>query len=243
MASRSSEWERGALQAGADCIRESGQGRVLSSVKLAPRPRFHYPPLVTNRWTVGATPLSLELRDAETGQRPRQATRVTVQADPRVLTVRFDCMDDDPWTTFRRRDDPLWQEEVVEVFLAPGSAVPRRYVELEVSPAGILFDALVANPTGLRRDLMADVTWDCPELRWAAGLGTGGWWASLEVPWESVLAALGWTSALPELWRANFYRVDRPRDGSPPEYSAASPTLVTPADFHRPECFGRLERI
>ena len=59
--------------------------------------------------------------------------------DERALHVRFDCADRDAWGTYRERDDPLYEEEVVEVFLAPGEADPRRYVELEVSPAGVLF--------------------------------------------------------------------------------------------------------
>ncbi|HEY6323364.1 MAG TPA: hypothetical protein VJA16_17615 [Thermoanaerobaculia bacterium] len=44
----------------------------------------------------------------------------------------------------------------------------------------------------------------------------------------------------PRRWRANFYRIERPR-GSPPELSCWSPTLTEPADFHRPDRFGVLE--
>lgn len=195
------------------------------------------------RWRAGAQPRRIDLQDAETGAPPRCATVVTLGADDCALAVRFDCVDPDPWSRFRRRDEPLWQEEVVEVFLAPGTNTPRRYVELEVSPAGVLFDAVIDNPTGLRRDLVADTSWDGPGLGWAAGLAPGGWWATFEIPWATVLAALGHEGPNPQDWRANFYRIDRPRDGSPAEFSAAAPTLVTPADFHRPECFGYLVRV
>lgn len=196
----------------------------------------------TPRWRVGAT-CRIDLQLAESGAPPHRTTVVTLGADDRALAVRFDCVDPDPWSSFRLRDEPLWQEEVVEVFLAPGAATPRRYVELEVSPAGVLFDAVIDNPTGLRRDLVADTSWDGPGLTWAAGLGADGWWATLEIPWATVLAALGTVGTNPTVWRANFFRVDRPRDGSPAEFSAAAPTLVTPADFHRPERFGLLERV
>lgn len=191
-------------------------------------------------WLLGSGPVEFHLVTAEKGAAPRQATRVTLDADSTALRVRFDSVDRDPWSTFTRRDEPLWQQEVVEVFLAPGAADPKRYVELEVSPTGVLFDAVVDNPTGHRRDLVADTSWDCPGLAWAAGIVPSGWWATLDVPWRSVLAALGEVD-FPSVWRANFYRVDRPRDGQPAEYSAASPTLVTPADFHRPERFGVLD--
>jgi hypothetical protein len=190
---------------------------------------------------LGSGPVQLDLVAAEDGTQPRQPTRLALTADARALHVRFDCIDRDPWTTFTRRDEPLWRQEVVEVFLAPGEGDPRRYVELEVSPAGVLFDAVIDHPTGDRRDLVADTSWNCPGLGWAAGLAADGWWAALEIPWRSVLEALG--EALdPGVWRANFYRVDRPRTGEPDEYSAASPTLVSPADFHRPGRFGVLGR-
>lgn len=195
------------------------------------------------RWCIGETPVDFPLLDAETGLAPRQATRVTLRADARTLSVRFDCIDPDPWSSFRQRDEPLWQEEAVEVFLAPSAATLRRYVELEVSPVGVLFDAVIDNPTGLRRDLVADTSWDGPGLVWAAGLAPGGWWATLEIPWATVLGALGHEGPNPQDWRANFYRIDRPRDGSPAEFSAAAAALVTPADFHRPECFGCLFRV
>lgn len=198
-------------------------------------------PPSSHNWTITATPLVLGLVRSEDGLPPRQPTRLTLSNDGHAMHVRFDCLDVDFWSTFTCRDEPLWQEEVVEVFLAPGEGDPRRYVEIEVSPAGVVFDAVISNPTGLRRDLVADTAWDCPGLEAAAGSSATGWWASLAIPWRSVLAALGAPEEpMPATWRANFYRIDRPRDGSPPEFSAASPTLVTPADFHRPERFGRL---
>ena len=44
---------------------------------------------------------------------------------------------------------------------------------------------------------------------------------------------------LPDTWRANLYRIERPRDAAP-EYSCWSPTLTDPADFHKPARFGVL---
>ena len=57
------------------------------------------------------------------------------------------------------------------------------------------------------------------------------------IPWEGITEGI---SPLPLLWRANFYRIERPA-GSLPEFTAWSPTLVTPADFHKPARFGVLE--
>lgn len=203
------------------------------------------PPLP--RWTVARRPSPMtweEIRPlpplvlADGGGAPVQATTVRLCWDEDALHVRFDCEDRDAWGTYRNRDEPLWQEEVVEVFLAPGEADPVRYAEIEVSPPGVLFDARIHNPTSLRADMTADAAWDCPGLRWATGRGAAreDWWAELSIPWEPLAGG----KERPRLWRANFYRVERPRDGEA-EYTCWSPTLTRPADFHKPARFGVLE--
>lgn len=180
---------------------------------------------------------------------PRDSTVVRLLADPEALWVRFDCADTDAWSTFTERDDPLYEEEAVEVFLAPAPAdgsAPRRYVEIEASPRGVFFDALVDNPTGDRHDdgFAVDVGWDLPGLDVRVGK-TGesdDWWAVLRLPWAGLLEPFGLDEA-PELWRVNLYRIERPRDGRTPEFSAWSPTLADPPDFHRPGWFGWVEVV
>ena len=174
------------------------------------------------------------------GSRPAgQQTSVRACADARALYVRFDCDDRDIWATYTRRDQPIYGEEVVELFIAPGIATPTSYYEIEVSPDGVLFDARIENPTGLRADITVDTSWDCPGIVWQAGRDdqAGRWWAVLVLPWQSIAGS----EAPPREWRANFYRIERPRDGQP-EYSCWSPTMTEPADFHKPAYFGLLER-
>ena len=174
------------------------------------------------------------------GSPAEQATVVRACWNAEGLHVRFECEDRHAWGTFTRRDDPLYQEEAVEVFLAPGSGDPVDYLEFEVSPLGVLWDGRVHNPTSRRADLVSDPGWDCPGVRWAAGrLGTArqDWWVELVLPWEGIVPE---ALPLPKLWRANFYRIERP-EGSTPEFTAWSPTLVAPADFHKPSRFGVLE--
>jgi Carbohydrate-binding family 9 len=169
-----------------------------------------------------------------------QQTRVRIAWDDAALHVRFDCEDRDAWGTFARRDDPIYEEEAVEVFLAAGTADPVDYFEFEVSPRGVLWDGRIHNPTSRREDRVTDPSWNCPGIRWAAGKGAArqDWWACLSIPWNGIAGLTpGWP---PQLWRANFYRIERPRDGEP-EFSAWSPTLTRPADFHRPARFGVLE--
>jgi hypothetical protein len=182
------------------------------------------------------------LSRAEDGGAPSLATRVELLDDGEKLHVRFECEDSEPWSTLTARDAPLWQEEVVEIFLAPGAEMPRRYVELELNPAGALFDAVVDSPHGDRSGMRVDRDWSCAGLEAEARLlaDGSGWSARLVMPWRAL--ALDLETAHVTVWRANFFRIDRPRD-APAEFSAWAPTGVRPADFHRPARFGFLERV
>ena len=156
------------------------------------------------------------------------------------LFIRFDCQDRDIWGTYSERDDPIYDEEVVEIFLAPGPETPVDYYEIEVSPNGVLLDVKIHNPGSSRNTLLADFSWNCPGIRWTAQRDDTRhvWSATLTIPWSGVGAG----DVLSPIWRANLYRIERPRDSSP-EYSCWSPTMSDPADFHRPEYFGFFDLV
>ena len=118
----------------------------------------------------------------------QQQTVVRVCYDAQALYVHFDCADADIWGTYTRRDEPIYDEEVVELFLAPGEAEPVHYDEFEISPNGVLFDVRVHNPTSQRADMAVDVAWDCPDIRWGAERNdeANHWSAFLVVPWAAV---------------------------------------------------------
>lgn len=186
----------------------------------------------------GAT-FAVDLVRAVDGGRPRRATRVELTATADRLIVRFDAEAPAPWATIRERDGRLWEEEVVELFAAAGAADPRRYVEIQVNPLGTVFDALVDSPVGNRRGMRVDPTWNCMGLASAVEIDatSGRWRTRLELPWR----ALGTGDAMPHEVRLNLFRIERPRDGESPEYSAWSPTFVDPADFHRPARFASVK--
>lgn len=176
------------------------------------------------------------LVDARDGRPPRDRTILRAAASPLALHVLFECDDRAVWATHAKRDAPLWEEEVVEVFVAPGSRDPDRYIEIEVSPAGVLFDALVFNPDGRRETMRVDAAWTLPGLvARTSRTSRTSWSAELSIPWRSV-GAIGEPDGS---WRANFYRIERPH-GETAEHSAWSPTGADPPDFHKPACFGRL---
>jgi hypothetical protein len=178
---------------------------------------------------------ALNLRRAQDGSEPLQATAVRIAYDADALLLRFDCNDRDIWATHSHRDAPLWEEEVVELFVAPGEGDPSDYVEIEVNPLGAIFDARVSNPHGRRDSMRVDATWNAVGLvATVSRPSPGTWTVHLEIPWSDLCAGTP-----PRVWRANFFRIERPRDGEH-EFSCWSPTLVDPPDFHKPRSFGRL---
>jgi hypothetical protein len=174
----------------------------------------------------------LTLRNAVTGARPTLSTSVRVGLRGGALLVRFDGRDAGVVATYTRRDEPLWKEDVFEVFLSP-LAEPSVYYEFEVNPKGALFDARVASPEGRRATMAVEVGWNCAGLSARVRVRPGRWSAVLTIP----LAPMD-SSGAARLWRANFYRIDR---GQPDEYSAWRPTFADPPDFHVPARFGTLQ--
>jgi Carbohydrate-binding family 9 len=162
--------------------------------------------------------------------RLRTAVRVGVRND--VLLVRFDGRDDGMVASLRRRDEPLWTEDVYEVFLSPLDP-PTTYFELEINPLGAIFDARVTSPDLLRTTMHVDPAWKLAGLRSSSRVKPGRWTATLKIP----LAPLFEGATRPREWRANFYRVDR---GDRDEFSAWSPTGRNPPDFHEALRFGRM---
>ncbi len=189
-------------------------------------------------WDWGAIPALPPFILADGSGPAEQQTVARVCYDSRALYVRFDCDDRDIWGTFYRRDQPIYAEEVVELFIGVGEEDPVRYYEFEISPNAALFDAEIYNPTPQRRDMVVDVVWNCREIKWHAERRDDDqlWWAMLAIPWDAIKPS----GPMPPRWRANFCRIERPHDG-PPEFSSWSPTKTEPADFHKPAFFGTLE--
>jgi hypothetical protein len=160
-----------------------------------------------------------------------------------ALHVAAELPDVDVWSTFVRRDDPLWKEEVFElfVFVEPNG---RDYLELQVSPRGVQFDARFVR----HRD--GDTGWNGA---WQAAVdlrGTvddrsdrdQGWTAELAVPWSDICGntALQCPVAAGTVLRVNAFRLERPARGAPVGL-ALSPTRVP--DFHASANAARLELL
>jgi len=86
--------------------------------------------------------------------------------DDRFLYIGFQCEDNDIYATFEDRDDPLWCQDVVEVFIMEQSVGQGHYIEYEVSPLGTFMDFYIVKP------YVGIPEWDSFDPR-AAGTVTG----------------------------------------------------------------------
>jgi hypothetical protein len=174
--------------------------------------------------------VGLRLSENVSGGRPKWGTEVKLGWDGESIHGIFVCQDPEPWATKTTRDDALWEEEVVELFLDPfGDGLS--YFEIGINPLNAVCDLFVRRVrTGLRKEF----AWDCQNLVTSAGVLPFGWVAAFRIP----IRSLGdcHPSRSPS-WRANFVRIERPRE-KVRELSAWAPTLMR--TFHVPRRFGTI---
>jgi hypothetical protein len=171
------------------------------------------------------------------------STTVRFAWDEHALWVGADLPDLDVWSSFTRRDDPLWKEEVFELFVF-AEASGRDYLELQVSPRGVQFDGRFVR----HRD--GDTTWNGEWTAAASVRGTlddrsdrdEGWSAELRIPWSDVCGntALRCPVAAGSTLRVNAFRLERPARGATIGL-ALSPTRVP--DFHESDNAAQLELV
>ena len=178
-----------------------------------------------------ARPPAVHLRDTVSGAAPLQGTSVRAVWDAEELRVLFHAEDTHAWATLTERDAPLYEEEVVEVFLDPVGDL-ESYFEIEVNPLNAVLDLVLRkNRSGYVKDSASQ----CEGLRTAVAQSATAWSVEIAIPFRSVAAA---PPQAGDCWRVNFCRIDRP-PGVPRELSAWSPTWR--ANFHTPERFGILQ--
>jgi hypothetical protein len=170
----------------------------------------------------------LTLVECVSGRKPTWGTEVRLGWEEDGLHGLFLCQDPDPWATKMKRDDALWEEEVVEIFLAPfGDCIS--YFEIVINPLNTVTDLFVRRTrTGLRKEF----AWNCEGLATACGTLSYGWIAAFQIPFRALGDCHPTRSPV---WRANFARIDRPKEKKR-ELTAWSPSFVE--SFHVPERFG-----
>ena len=161
------------------------------------------------------------------------------------LYLRFDVVDPEPWHTMTKRDQHLWEEEVVEIFLDLDHS-GTHYAEIELSPANVLCDVRMVRTVPERE---GDLAFNLEGLRSrVVPRPSTGWTGLIFVPWAGLrplpsAAAVSLPPKPGDRWRFNVYRIERPGGKKSPEkgavFSSWSPTGED--SFHVPASFQLFE--
>lgn len=190
-----------------------------------------------------AKPITLnENRTGTTVTNPQLMTNVKACYDDNNLYLAFSCKDPDIWSSYTQRDEHLWMEEAVEVFIDVDKE-PENYVEIEVSPANVLFDSYIVDPQNI--DVAATALLNLPGIQTAVIVnGTlnkrddidESWIVELAIPFDDIKTELTKQVTTDTEIRINFYRLDMNEGMERGAYSWSP----TGASFHKPSVFGRL---
>jgi len=176
-------------------------------------------------------PIRLEYQSHDSSARPDLSTPVRMLWSKSALYLSFEC----PYTqlsTFtpvsREERLGLWDNDVVELFLAPDPELIKRYAEFEWAPTGESLDLLVDLPA-------KDFGWSgraesAVQIDDAAKV----WRAEIRIPFDALDAE---PPKVGERWRGNLFRHDRANNAG----LAFSPTSTR--TFHTPEQFGWIEFV
>lgn len=171
---------------------------------------------------------------AENGLPTKTNTSFRMCWDEKFLYIAFECQDSDIVATYKEHDSPVFLEDAVEVFLDPDCDLTS-YFEIDLSPANVVFDAQVDPSKGLDISSNLPRKWNCEGLHTSVAIIDSGWTAVMAIPFSGLAVEI---PHIGSMWRANIFRVDFSHGVT--EYQAWSPTMVTPAFFHLPDCFGSI---
>jgi hypothetical protein len=146
-----------------------------------------------------------------------------------------------------KRDQHLWDEEVVEIFIdVEGKG--KNYAEIEVNPVNVVCDLRMISGEPAKK---GELEWNFPGLGTRTIKTASGWTALLFLPWSG-FRKLSPTAASMKLpheggppWRFNVFRIERPNGPSDPRrgaiFEAWSPT-GSPS-FHVPSAFRTMQFV
>lgn len=180
--------------------------------------------------------------DAYNGSDLPYQTRAQAAWDQEYLYLAFECPDTDVFSQMKERDDKLWVQDAVEVFI-DANRDGQDYLELQVSPQGVIFDSYFPRHrqgqadfnSGLKAAVDVQGTLnrrDDMDKRWIV---------EMALPFKDAKGRGEYPLSLPpkvgDVWRVNLLRVDVSK-GVPQRAGAWSPPLS--GDFHTLSAFGEL---
>jgi hypothetical protein len=182
-------------------------------------------------------PMSPNFTDAEGGSAVGASTHAQLLWDDEFLYAFIRVSDKDVYSQFKNRDDTLWKEDVVELFI-DADRNRRGYVELQVNPNNAHFDAWFPRTRGQKHHF----EWNSKMKSAVVVHGTNdkrsdrdeGWDVEIAIPLVDVKGmdeAMKVTlpPALGDSWRLNIVRGEKPKSKG---LAASSWNPITIQDFH-----------
>lgn len=184
-------------------------------------------------------------RHATDGQQASQKTLVKLKYDDDYLYIDFECQQNPFWkeNSYKEHNTDMWNQEVFELFIAEGKAIPTRYLELEINPNNALFVGWIDNPTKEAPQHLTFVPYENAGITHEVKASGETWSGKIQIPWTLL-------GGKKESYRLNFYRIvslqshansDWKCTPADCDFTCWSPSMsgATPR-FHRPDAFGKL---
>jgi Carbohydrate-binding family 9 len=169
---------------------------------------------------------------------PQNRVEARILWDDEHLYFAFDCDDSDLFATMNQRDQHLWEEEALEMFIDPDGD-GKNYLELQVNPLGTFLDIFILTP-------VVPIPYESYTVaaKWAVKVNGSvndssdkdtGWSAEIRLPLKEAVTAPHLPPKDGDKWRLGLYRIEqRPVQ----QLMAWSPTLKP--SFHTPSRFGEI---
>lgn len=176
-------------------------------------------------------------------------THVSLSYDNHYLKVDFVC-DDNFYTSENRmtqHNEPLYNQEVFEVFIGVGNEDCRQYLEIEVNPNNALWIGEIFNPElgESEQNVLEQVNPETAGIKHDVKISKNTWAGFLHIPWSFIGKDAHGN------YRINFYRIrsrvshpdtDWQCDAETCDFVCWNSTLSgTEPAFHRPRRFGYLK--
>jgi hypothetical protein len=195
-----------------------------------------------------ATSLSPVFFNATDGSPANFETRVSLSYLEVALRVDFQCLENNftHQNSMKGDNEPLYDQEVFEVFIGAGEGDPTDYFEIEINPNNAIWLGKMSNPSLGLSNVSIEKMLLKSEVNVKHNVTVSGttWGGFIEIPWKML------SSSATNQYRLNFYRIRSNTahqsknwicDANTCDFVCWSSTLsgVEPA-FHRPRRFGLL---
>ncbi len=176
---------------------------------------------------------SVEFVDVQTGDKPFLNTSLRCFRDDaaKKLYFMFEGADDKIVSYFRLKDEPLYQQDVFELFICDSNNTSK-YIELEASPHDVQFDGTISFSKDGSKNL--DTSFDIPD--WQTVTRFNKLKNRITSVWSIPYSAFKKAPKTGASWRINAFRIDNSVRGI--SYQAWQKTGEK--NFHVPKAFGYL---